>query len=167
MILRRLVPFAILLVSLGALAVALTSQIMFNKEPCILCLYQRVPFVAAGLLALFMLRLKRSSSLIPFLTIISGLVFLAGAGIAVYHVGVEQHWWISGCTGSLADTVSLSDLRAGLMSKPGKACDEIDWTLYGISMATYNVFVSGGLGILVVATGIQLSKTPKQAQPDD
>ncbi|MCH7551198.1 MAG: disulfide bond formation protein B, partial [Proteobacteria bacterium] len=48
----RLVPFAILAVSIGALATAYTAELTFDVEPCILCLYQRIPYALAGALAL-------------------------------------------------------------------------------------------------------------------
>ncbi|MBT4932550.1 MAG: disulfide bond formation protein B [Rhodospirillaceae bacterium] len=158
---NRLIPAFIFLVTVGALSLALTAQHVYRLEPCILCLYQRIPFIVTGLLAVLALRLKASSVLIPLIIIICGLVYLVGAGIAVYHVGVEQHWWLSGCSGTLSDTVSLQDLRSSLMQKPEKSCDDVDWTLFGISMATYNVIGSGVLGMASIAAGIQLSKTRK------
>jgi len=118
--------------------------------------------VVTGLLAVWMLALKPSSGLIPLTIILCGLVYLGGAGIAAYQVGVEQHWWVSGCSGALADNVSLDQLRASLMQKPAKSCDDVDWTLFGISMATYNVAFSGGLGLAAIAAGMQLSKTGRK-----
>ena len=38
----RLVPFAILAASIGALATAYTAELAIGIEPCILCLYQRI-----------------------------------------------------------------------------------------------------------------------------
>ncbi len=162
MTLSRLIPAFIFLVAIGALATALSAQHLFKLEPCILCLYQRIPFIATGLLAVLALRLKPSSPLIPLLVILCGLIYLGGAGIAIYNVGVEQHWWISGCSGRLTDNVTVDQLRASLMQKPVKACDDVDWTLYGISMATYNVAFSSALGLASIAAGIQLSKTGKK-----
>jgi disulfide bond formation protein DsbB len=161
MSLNRLIPAFIVLVTLGALSLALTAQHVYLLEPCILCLYQRIPFIVTGLLAVLALRLKGSSGLIALIIIVCGLVYLVGAGIAVYHVGIEQHWWISGCSGTLSDSVSLQDLRTSLMQKPEKSCDDVDWTLFGISMATYNVFGSSVLGVASVTMGIQMSKTRK------
>ncbi|MBC8268884.1 MAG: disulfide bond formation protein B [Rhodospirillaceae bacterium] len=161
MSLNRLIPAFIFLVTLGALSLALTAQHVYQLEPCILCLYQRIPFIVTGLLAVLALRLKTSSAFIPLIIILCGLVYIVGAGIAVYHVGVEQHWWLSGCTAPLSDSVSLQDIRASLMQKPEKSCDEVDWTLFGISMATYNVFGSSVLGLASITMGIQLSKTRK------
>ncbi len=160
MTLQRLIPVGILLVSAGSLGFALTAQFGFDLEPCILCLYQRVPFALTGLLAVLALRMNTSSSLISFIIIVCGLIYLIGAGIAVYHVGVEQHWWISGCTGGAGTDVTLEQLRASLI-KPEKACDDIDWTLYGISMATYNVVFSSAIGLATTAIGMQMSKSRK------
>ena len=47
----RLVPFAILTASIGALIIAYTAELAFGIEPCILCLYQRIPYALAGALA--------------------------------------------------------------------------------------------------------------------
>ncbi|MBL6933658.1 MAG: disulfide bond formation protein B [Rhodospirillales bacterium] len=167
MTLSRLLPIFILLASASSLAFALTSQFLFDKDPCILCLYQRVPFAVTGLLAILALRLNKSSSLISLIVIACGLIYLSGAGIAIYHVGVEQHWWISGCTGSIAEDVTLDQLRASLMQKPEKACDDVDWTLFGISMATYNVFFSSLLGLVTLGAGLQMSKTRKREMVSD
>lgn len=159
---HRLIPAFIFVASAGALTMALGAQYIQELEPCILCLYQRIPFVLTGILAIVALRLKASSPLIPLIIIACGLIYLCGAGVAIYHVGVEQHWWVSGCSGALSENVSLDQLRASLMQKPEKACDEVNWTLFGISMATYNVLASGALGMASVAAGIQLSKTRKK-----
>ena len=158
MTLARLVPLFIVLIAMVALAVALTAQHVYKLEPCILCLYQRVPYVVTGLLALLALRLNAGAG-IALLVALCGLAYFGGAAIAVYHVGVEQHWWISGCSGELATGMSLDDLRSSLMQKPEKACDQVDWTLFGISMAMYNVVFSSVLGVLSVLAAQRISKT--------
>ena len=83
-------PRPIALVGLSALAAAYTAQYGFGLEPCILCLYQRVPYAVALGLGLLGLVALRPAGLQPLLVLIAGLGFLAGAGIAGYHVGVEQ-----------------------------------------------------------------------------
>ena len=135
-----LAPFGIFAVSVAALANAYTAEYAFGLEPCILCLYQRIPYAIAGGLgaaALFM-----PSFRLPAVAV-AGVVFLAGAVLAFYHVGVEQHWWSSAaaCGGSGGDgPETVDELRQLLMqANPVKACDEVDWTLFGLSMATYNV----------------------------
>ena len=44
-------------------------------------------------------------------------------------------------------TATVDELRQMLTrGGPVKACDEVDWTLFGLSMATYKVAVSLALG---------------------
>lgn len=126
-----------------ALGTAYIAQYMFGHEPCVLCLYQRVPYfiiAAIGIIGLFWC----SPEKMQYLALLAALVFLVGAGIAFYHVGVEQTWWtsVAPCGGGAGDIASTADLLAALQEKPAKSCGDIDWTLFGISMATYNVAVS-------------------------
>lgn len=150
MIDRRLLAWFVLAVSVAALAVALTAQFGFSLRPCVLCLAQRVPFVVAGLLA-------AGALLVPErwrrpLLLLAGLAFLVNAGIAVYHVGVEQKWWASAvCPAGDAPGLSVDDLAA-LMQKPAEVrCDEPAWAWHGVTMAAMNVVFSGLLAVVVLA----------------
>lgn len=151
----RLTPFGVAIACIGALGTAYTAQYGFGLEPCILCLYQRIPYALAGILALAAILMPRGAGRLA-LTFLCVPIFLVGAGIAFYHVGVEQHWWVSaaGCGGALTDFPTTADLQAGLMEKPPKACDEVDWTLFGLSMTVYNTAASLGLA-LATAYGIK------------
>jgi disulfide bond formation protein DsbB len=158
MSLTRLIPAFIFQISISALALALIAQYVYHLEPCILCLYQRIPFIITGFLAVLALRLKDTSMLIPLIIVICGLVFVVGAGIAGYHLGVEQKWWLSECSGTISEIINLQDLRASLMQKAEKSCNDVDWALFGISIATYNVIGSSVLGLASITAGIQLSR---------
>ena len=137
------VPAAILVVSLGSLAAAFAGQFIFGLEPCILCLYQRIPYVATAVLAAAALVLPAGWWRCAAVAGCAG-VFLAGAALAFYHVGVEQHWWgsIAGCGGQLVTDFTVQDLQASLAQPAPKPCDEVDWTLFGVSLAGYNAMMS-------------------------
>ena len=45
------IPLAILAVSIGSLAMAFAAQYLFGLDPCILCLYQRIPYAVTVVLA--------------------------------------------------------------------------------------------------------------------
>ena len=154
----RMIPLAILAASVGALATAYVAEVVFGIEPCALCLYQRAAYAVTGVLAV--LALSARPGTVQVATVgVCGAVFAAGAAIAFYHVGVEQHWWASAvCGGALAAGTSLADMKAALSAPPPKACDEVDWTLFGISMATYNVAVSLALAGAALAGARMLSK---------
>jgi len=159
--LSRLVPFGIFAVCVAALANAYIAQYAFDLEPCILCLYQRVPYAVAGVLGLVAMFVpgQRSRAVV-----LAGGGFLVGVGIAFYHVGVEQHWWVSAaaCGGGGGDgPATVGELRQMLLNaKPVKACDQVDWTLFGLSMATYNVAVSLALAFASFrgAAGIRMAR---------
>lgn len=139
----RLYPALLIAVGLGALATAYTAQYGFGLEPCILCLYQRVPFAIAAVLGIAGLMYPQTLAAVFAL---AALAFGVNSAIAVYHVGVEQHWWASAvCGGHLATQINTQDLLAALDSKPEKSCDAVDWTFLGISMAGWNVVFSGAL----------------------
>jgi disulfide bond formation protein DsbB len=146
----RLIPAAILVISLGALANAYVAQYVHGLEPCNLCLYQRVPYAVTALLAIIAFLLASGGGRAAMVALCAG-AYLAGAGIAFYHVGVEQHWWLSECTGALAKDLSIEEMKAQLMSKPTKPCDDVEWTFLGWSMATYNAAFSLALAAASLA----------------
>ena len=156
----RLIPMAILAASVGALAVAYIAEFVFGLEPCILCLYQRVPYAVTGILAILALGLPPRSGVRAASVALCGAVFLAGAGIAVYHVGVEQHWWAgtAACAGALPAEMTVEALRAQLATRPPKPCDQVDWTLFGISFAGYNLMASLALAAFSLAAARRLMK---------
>lgn len=156
----RALPLAILGVSLGALASAFTAQYVFDLEPCVLCLYQRVPYAVTGALAALAIFLSARGQARQWLVIACGLVFLAGSALAFYHVGVEQHWWesVAACGGELSSGVDVTNLAAQLSSAPRKPCDQVDWRLFGLSMAGYNSLMSLGLGVAAIAGGWYFGK---------
>lgn len=146
---RRLMAGALAAACLATLAVALTVQFAFGIQPCSLCNYQRVAYGVAGGLAVAAFLLYRRQGAWTALAILCGIVLLAGSAVAFYHVGVEQHWWGSAfCAGAPGGPGSLtvSDLRAQLAGPVEKPCDVVDWTLFGLSMPTYNVGIFLALG---------------------
>jgi len=153
----RYLPVLMVLAGATPLSIAYYSQLVQGYDPCILCLYQRIPF--AVVIVLGFVGLMRPTW-VPALTILGGLTFVTGMSIAFYHVGVEQHWWASAasCGGGLPEQMSVADFQKQLMVKPEKACDEIDWTLFGISMATYNVVYSFSGAVVFFLGGTKLKK---------
>ena len=144
--------FALLLgASVAALAAAFASQYIGGLEPCVLCLYQRVPY--GVVIALSGLGLGLSGLAPPPKGVIAGIgglcaaAFLVNAGIATFHVGVEQQWWqgTEACGGGGTMARTIEELRAQIFAAPVVRCDEVPWSLFGISMAGYNVLASLGL----------------------
>ncbi len=137
-------PSLALAASAAILGSAYAFQYLGGLEPCSLCLYQRVPYwvaIGLGLAALALARLPRLPGLV-----MGGIAvtFLVGAGLALYHVGVEQHL-IAGpraCSAAPGEATSIEALRAQLLARPVIRCDEVPWSLFGVSMAGYNAVLS-------------------------
>ena len=135
----------------AVIATALASEIFGGLVPCDLCLQQRWPYYIAIPL-LVICRLARGSmptSSAPLLALI-GLIFLIGAGLAGYHVGVEYKWWAgpSGCGGGTGLADNTEALLQALQNEKIVRCDEVAFTLFGLSMAGYNFLASLGLAAL-------------------
>ena len=146
----RLVPALIVAVSLGALAAALASQYWGDLQPCVLCIYQRYAYLGAAAFGLLGLIAGPRTGARRAAVALAGLAFLTGAAIAAFHVGVEQQWWrgTAECHGPAFDpNASIAELRKQLLGTRFIPCDEVPWSLFGISMAGYNVLASLGLAL--------------------
>jgi len=154
----------IALTSLLSIGGALLSQYGFGMEPCILCIYQRWPHAIAillGFAGLYLASRKttRSSKQAALIIIISAPVFLIGAAIAFYHVGVEQHWWASALEACAADFSTLgNNLLQQIETKPAVRCDVIPFELFGISMAGYNALLSVIMAVYCLIAAIMVTR---------
>lgn len=135
-------------ITVGTLGSAYIAQFFFDKDPCELCLYQRIPYAVIGLAGVYGLAMAGRRP-VHLIALIAGLAFAAGAAVAFYHVGVEQTWWASAlsCGAGLDFQQSQQDFLAALQKKPVKSCGDIDWTLFGISIATYNFVLSAAMAV--------------------
>lgn len=143
----RLVPGLTAGIAALVLGTALLSQYAGGLAPCVLCLYQRIPYAAAIALGLAGLALSAGPArprLHAALAAAAALVFLAGAGLAAYHVGVEQGWIAppTACAAIGGGAASAADLLRQIQAAPVVRCDVPAWTLFGVSMAGYNLLVS-------------------------
>lgn len=138
------------LYSAAALATALASQFLGGLQPCILCLYQRWPHVAAVLLGVIAILFFRQgkTGMAKLFAILAALAILTSAAIGAFHMGVEWHWWqgTPSCGSTLGAGQSIEELRASLLDTPVVRCDEAAWSFMGISMAGFNFLISGLVG---------------------
>lgn len=145
-----------LVMSIATLSVVLISQYGFNLNPCVLCVYQRWPYVAVIVLVVFSYGLRNRIPADGF-KLLCALAFAITAGIAAFHVGVEQHWWAgtSSCTADVAKVTSLSALKAQIMAAPITKCDEVAWQMFGISMAGFNFIFAVIMSIFMVISAVR------------
>ena len=166
---RALITFTqpIMALRLVALAAAVSlffvyiAEYGFGLQPCYLCLWQRGPYYAVLIITLGALMLRSRDKIIIPALVLAALAFVIGLGIAVFHSGVERHWWAGTeqcALRPLNGSTELS-LREQLLQTPVARCDQISWSLFGLSMTNYNALLSLGLlGYCLWVIGLWLSK---------
>ena len=127
---------------------ALFSQYVGGLNPCEMCYWQRWPHgfaIVAAVAAFFYDAESRPARL---LTALAALGSASSGAIGVFHAGVEAGWWEGLTTCTSSGPMNLDDLLAA----PIVRCDEVQWSLIGISMAGWNAIVSlgGALGVAVL-----------------
>lgn len=149
---RKLLVILALAGSAALLAGAFAFQYVGGLAPCKLCLWQRWPHAAAVLVGLAALALP--GRVLPLL---GAAAALATSGIGLYHAGIEQHWWAgpTTCTSGPIAGLSSEDLLNQILAAPIVRCDEIAWSLAGLSMASWNAVLSLLLALVWVAAAIR------------
>ncbi|MAE50492.1 MAG: disulfide bond formation protein B [Micavibrio sp.] len=153
----------ILVTSITALSAALLSEIFLGLEPCELCIHQRWGFFWAATFAVIGLIFKARKPIPSIMAVLSGLSFLITGGIAVYHTGVEQKWWISaveGCSVPSSFIDGDQNWIDNIMSAPSAPCDIIPWQdpIIGLSMANYNILLCAGMFVICMTAALRFKK---------
>ncbi len=151
-----LIVGTMLAASLLALTTAWIAQYGFGLFPCKLCLYQRLPyFGAAALSALSLMPVVDPASRKRAVQLGAAL-FMTTAGIAAFHVGVEQGWWKTSCAPTGVQALSFEDIQAALQRPGAPACNDVPFTLFGVSMAGYNMIA----GLILAGLALWSARKP-------
>ncbi len=133
--------------SFFSLIVALYIEYILGFKPCILCIYQRIPYAVAILISLTAFFIGNRNILL----IILGLTFLAGILLSGYHVSIEKGFIepIFSCTGENIKALEKEEILKSLNNiQPD--CKDVDFSLFGVSLATLNFIISFVLTIVIV-----------------
>ena len=137
----------ILTLSFFSLIAALYVEYILGFKPCILCIYQRIPYAIAILISLSAFLIGNRNILL----IILGLTFLAGILLSGYHVSIEKGFIepLFSCTGENIEALEKEEILKSLNNiKPD--CKDVDFSIFGISLATLNFIISFVLTIVIV-----------------
>jgi disulfide bond formation protein DsbB len=136
----KLFFLAHLLVCILLLLLAVSLQRLLQLSPCDLCIHARYVYVAAALSALLGFCYPKKARVYLLLC---GSIYVASAGLAIFHSGIELQLWqgFSSCSSSITAT-TIEQLRAALAAVPIVRCDAVQWQLFGLSMANYNAVLS-------------------------
>ena len=133
----------VLVASAVALGGALLSQYWGGLAPCELCVLQRWPWGVAIVIS-FVATMVGSRPALPWVALLLAAVFVASCGLAFYHVGVERHWFAgpTACSGAATAADTVEALKAQILRQQPVRCDEPAWSLWGVSLAGWNLVAS-------------------------
>ena len=133
--------------SFFSLAAALYIEYILGFKPCILCVYQRIPYAIAILISLTAFFIGNRNILL----IILGLTFLAGILLSGYHASIEKGFIepMFSCTGENIKALEKEEILKSLNNiQPD--CKDVDFSIFGVSLATLNFIISFVLTIVIV-----------------
>jgi len=150
-----------LVTPLALLAGVYSFQYWGGLFPCEMCWWQRYGQFAALAFALAGFVVPRSRALV----VLAGLGLASSALIGAFHAGVEYRWWqgFTECTSAVKFGAGINPLDA-IMAAPKVRCDEVQWQLFGISLAGYNFLVSGAAAVVVLVLATGKASGPKESR---
>ena len=132
---------SILLISIFSLLAAYFIEYILNYKPCNLCIFERIPYFASSILIVLNLYSKRFEK---FTFGILSIIFAIGAIISFYHFGIEQGFFEESfvcISDDKMNNLAKEDLLKSLQ-KTTVSCKQVDFKLFGLSLATINTFLS-------------------------
>ena len=146
---QNIKKFYIIIFSLSffSLIAALYVEYILGFKPCILCIYQRIPYAIAILISLIAFFIVNRNILL----IILGLTFFAGILLSGYHVSIEKGIIepLFSCTGENVKSLVKEEILKSLNNiQPD--CRDVDFSIFGVSLATLNFIISFVLTIVIV-----------------
>lgn len=138
------------LVAAAMLAGAFAFQFA-GYPPCEMCWWQRYPYFAVVALGLAAKAVRALPT--RLVLAVMALLFALDASLALFHVGVEQKWWegITSCAASVDLSGDMDAALDAIMNAPIVRCDEIAWSLFGISMAGYNFIIATAMTVFLAS----------------
>ena len=130
--------YLVTLFSVVALASALIAEYYFDLQPCAMCLKQREPYyiIIAGFILVMILKWQDKIWFYVGVQIVS----IYGLFYSLWHVGIENKILAgpSSCSGGLNISTNTSSLKEQIISKAVINCEEVAWSIFGLSAATMN-----------------------------
>ena len=131
----------ILLFSFFALITAYFIQYILGHQPCNLCLIERIPYFFSIIIISFCLFFKQFERIT---LIILSLIFFSAALLSFYHFGIEQGFIkeslvcdLNSSSNELSKEALLNQLKKVTIS-----CKDVTFKVFGLSLATFNIFIS-------------------------
>ena len=139
----------IFFISLISIISALYIEYILKYQPCKLCIYQRLPYLAAIFVSFIGFNYSKNDRIL----IVTIMIFTLGAILSGYHFGIENRVFdeFSACTNGSSDIFNKSKLLESLNKTLPANCKDATFKFLGVSLAAINTILS----ILIVLISIK------------
>ncbi|MDB9719100.1 disulfide bond formation protein B [Candidatus Pelagibacter sp.] len=147
----------ILLFSFLALIAAYFIQYILGHQPCNLCLFERIPYFFSIIIISICLFTKKFEKIT---LIILSLIFFTAALLSFYHFGIEQGFIKESLVCDLNSTYNELSKEALLnqLKKMPVSCKDVSFKIFGLSLATFNIFISIILSVITIKIFLNYEK---------
>ena len=125
-------------------------EYILGYEACSLCLISRIPYFFIIAFSLFFFFFKKFKKILLMFIFIS---FICGVLISFYHFGIEQGFFKESLVFEIKTFsygASAGDLLQQLENNKPKSCKIVNFKIFGLSLATINLFISFVLSIITL-----------------
>jgi len=146
---KNLLIKLIFLISVIALVSAFFIEYVLGHQPCNLCILERIPYLLAIIIILLNLKFSHYEK---FFILLLSIIFLAGAIISLYHLGIEQGFIQESLVCDLksgSNLLSKEEILKQLQEK-NVSCKDVTFKIFGLSLTSYNILISL---LITVSTG--------------
>ena len=147
LILKKNIYLITFIISLLSIFGAIYIEYVLGVKPCVLCLYQRVPY----LISIFICFLGYYNNKSFFLIYCLLFIFLISITLSGYHLGIENNIFkeFSGCSNENINLTDKEELLKSLeFSRPN--CKDVSFKLLGLSLAAINLIISIFISVLIL-----------------
>ncbi len=137
----------ILFISIFALGSAYFIEYILGYKACNLCLIERLPYFFAIIIISLYLFLDRFEK---FIFISLCLIFVSATILSFYHFGIEQGFFKESLVCVSNNEINILNKKDLLkeFQKTTISCKDVEFTLFGLSLATINVIISLILSVI-------------------
>ena len=146
---KNLLIKLIFLISVIALVSAFFIEYVLGHQPCNLCILERIPYLLAIIIILLNFKFSHYEK---FFILLLSIIFLAGAIISLYHLGIEQGFIKESLVCDLksgSNLLSKEEILKQLQEK-NVSCKDVTFKIFGLSLTSYNILISL---LITISTG--------------
>ena len=154
---NKIILNSILIFSILTILAAYFIQYVLGHKPCNLCLIERIPYffsITIISICLFFQKFEKIT------LIILSLTFFIATLLSFYHFGIEQGFIKESlfCELNSENKELTKEALLNQLKKMPVSCKNVTFKIFGLSLATFNIFISIILSAITLKTFLNYEK---------